>query len=308
MKKILLTAAAVLVAVSASAQTSIGLRSLQNLGMQSKNKQREAALKWEQFAKENPETADTVFHNDPGFYTYYVRYKRNIANYNSNADWAFLQQRSDAMHLIEDKYNKKVERNARLANARVNWGLRAGLNYTMVSDDQFPYMTIKHDISPQLGFHFGVTTKIKIVNHLYAAPELLYTNAGFHLKENLGNAGMGISPRAAVSKFHTLSMPVLVGGQFGRFRVYAGPEVVLLSANKITTQTMGGSSGLYWETPALKYMGGIGLDIDRQVSLDLRASGFFGESTITARYPGRESMGTQQDKLYYFYFNVGMFF
>ncbi len=212
---------------------------------------------------------------------------------------------------IVRKYQKRLLHQNHLKYSKLLWGPRIGLNYQFSGESRIEgENNKKYDLSDQFGFNVGAFAKWRIMPHLYLQPELVYTMTGINMKADESTAGMGTDPRAAVTKLHTIGMPLLVGGQFGIMRPYVGVEVPLWENEVVSSRAHGDANNLTVDSPTFKYVVGLGVDIDYQFSVDLRYSSYFGKSTETVQYPSGtlDPLGTQETQFGFLSLVVGMYF
>ncbi len=164
------------------------------------------------------------------------------------------------------------------SNAQIlSFGIKGGLNYSKLKFDDISNVTsgstqynLLEDDSFQ-GFHFGVMGRLKVFN-VFIQPELLFnTSGGKILVEEI--QGSNTVNTVKQVKYNKLDLPVLVGMKFGPARVNVGPvaSVVLSSDSQLgdiipelETMSKGATIG---------YQAGVGLDILKKFTIDLRYEG-----------------------------------
>lgn len=164
------------------------------------------------------------------------------------------------------------------SNAQIiSFGIKGGLNYSKMKFDEISNITVAaknynlmEDESFQ-GFHIGVMSRLKVLN-LYVQPELLFNTTGGKvlIEEVQGTTTVNTVKQV---KYNKLDLPVMVGMKFGPARVNLGPvaSVVLSSDSEISdiipemeTMSKGATIG---------YQVGVGLDILKKLTFDLRYEG-----------------------------------
>ncbi|MBC8083242.1 MAG: PorT family protein [Hymenobacter sp.] len=112
------------------------------------------------------------------------------------------------------------------------FGLKAGLNASTCSRVSKP--------DYRVGATAGIFLRQPLSAHLALQPELLYEQRGVRLTQegSLGWEGSGgYFVHQEGSRFHYLSMPVLMRGQVGKFFALAGPQLSFLAAARRRTTT-----------------------------------------------------------------------
>lgn len=166
-----------------------------------------------------------------------------------------------------------VNSNAQL----LSFGIKGGLNYSKLKFDDISNVTsgstqynLLEDDSFQ-GFHFGVMGRLKVFN-VFIQPELLFNTSGGKVlvEEIQGSTTVNTVKQV---KYNKLDLPVLVGMKFGPARINVGPvaSVVLSSDSELgdiipelETMSKGATIG---------YQAGVGLDILKKFTIDLRYEG-----------------------------------
>ena len=166
-----------------------------------------------------------------------------------------------------------VNSNAQL----LSFGIKGGLNYSKLKFDDISNVTsgstqynLLEDDSFQ-GFHFGVMGRLKVFN-VFIQPDLLFNNSGGKVlvEEIQGSTTVNTVKQV---KYNKLDLPVLVGMKFGPARINVGPvaSVVLSSDSELgdiipelETMSKGATIG---------YQAGVGLDILKKFTIDLRYEG-----------------------------------
>jgi hypothetical protein len=118
-----------------------------------------------------------------------------------------------------------------------------------------------------VGYHFGLFSRIKIVN-LFIQPELLFTSSGGQVK--IQEAG---KPDVLKDqKFNKIDIPVLVGLKFGPARIEAGPLASFMLSQKSNFLDATAYTADF-KKAAIGYQAGVGLDFFKTVTLDFKYEG-----------------------------------
>jgi hypothetical protein len=118
-----------------------------------------------------------------------------------------------------------------------------------------------------VGFHFGLFGRIKIAN-LFVQPELLFTSSGGEVKLQQANKPDVIKNQT----FNKIDIPVLAGLKFGPARIEAGPVASFLLSKKSTLFDTGPYTDDF-KKATIGYQAGVGLDILKTVTVDLKYEG-----------------------------------
>ncbi len=166
------------------------------------------------------------------------------------------------------------------ANAQLlRFGIKGGVSSTNVkfdkttiSDGVKQYVVEQGDA--KLGMHLGLFARIQVMG-LYVQPELLFSRSQGEVTLNDITASQVYTE---TQKFNKVDIPVIVGWKFGPARVGLGPvATVLVSENDglkqklsdLTSQTVKNN----FKTATFGYQVGVGLDILKKITLDLKYEG-----------------------------------
>jgi hypothetical protein len=165
-----------------------------------------------------------------------------------------------------------------LSAQSLSFGIKGGLNYSKLKFDDIKNITsggtnynLMQDEAFQ-GFHIGVMGRLNVLN-VFVQPELLFnTSGGKVLVEEIQGAGNPVQTVKEI-KYNKLDLPVMVGMKFGIARVNLGPVAsVVLSSNSQVADIVPGletkSKGA-----TLGFQAGAGLDLFKELTLDLRYEG-----------------------------------
>ena len=122
-------------------------------------------------------------------------------------------------------------------------------------------------------FHFGIMTRIKVLN-VFVQPELYFnTSGGKVLIEELNAAGEVTAEDVKQVKFSKIDMPVLLGFKIGPMRVNAGPVASLVLAENNEIGEIIPELESLSKTATIGYQAGVGIDILKFLTLDYRYEG-----------------------------------
>lgn len=166
------------------------------------------------------------------------------------------------------------------ANAQfLRFGVKGGVSSTNVKFDKTTLTDgVKQYVIEQgdakLGLHLGLFARIQVMG-LYIQPELLFSRSQGEVTLNDITASQVYTE---TQKFNKVDIPVIVGWKFGPARVGLGPvATVLVSENDglkdklsdLTSQTVKNN----FKTATFGYQVGVGLDILKKITLDLKYEG-----------------------------------
>jgi hypothetical protein len=125
--------------------------------------------------------------------------------------------------------------------------------------------------SYEMGFHLGAFARIKVLS-FFVQPEVYFSNTGasINVKDSL-NTFDG----KAIMKYNKVDVPILVGMKFGPARIDMGPVATfnLSSKTKSNNDQVKDIMGDKFESTksaTFGYQVGVGLDILKKVTLDVR--------------------------------------
>jgi hypothetical protein len=118
-----------------------------------------------------------------------------------------------------------------------------------------------------VGFHFGLFSRIKILN-IFIQPELLFTSSGGQVK--IQEAG---KPDVLKDqKFNKIDIPVLAGLKFGPARIEAGPVASFMLSQKSNFLDATAYTADF-KKATIGYQAGVGLDFFKTITVDLKYEG-----------------------------------
>ncbi len=203
-----------------------------------------------------------------------------------------------------------------LANAQfLRFGFKAGVSSTNVkfddiknieSSDGLKEYAIKQGDS-KMGFHAGLYGRIQLLG-LFVQPELLFT----HSQGEVVLADVTASQiYTETQKFNKIDIPVIVGWKFGPARLGIGPVAsFMLSESDGLKDKLSSISTEATENNFRKatfgYQIGVGLDILKKITLDVRYEGNLSKLGNGITLGGKDYKFDQRNPQ--FIFSAGIFF
>jgi len=203
-----------------------------------------------------------------------------------------------------------------LANAQfLRFGFKAGVSSTNVkfddiknieSSDGLKEYAIKQGDS-KMGFHAGLYGRIQLLG-LFVQPELLFT----HSQGEVVLADVTASQMyTETQKFNKIDIPVIVGWKFGPARIGVGPVAsFMLSESDGLKDKLSSISTEATENNFRKatfgYQIGVGLDILKKITLDVRYEGNLSKLGNGITLGGKDYKFDQRNPQ--FIFSAGIFF
>ena len=196
----------------------------------------------------------------------------------------------------------------------VSFGIKAGAesnvtpkyNTEYISYTYITYISAIKNAS--WGFHGGVFTRIKI-QMLYIQPEVVFTSNSYDYDVGIFNhwsSSLYSKHEIKSQKFNRLSVPILVGMEFGPVRINAGPAAAIQIGSPKALIDDPNFKKMYKDA-VWGFQAGIGVDILKKITIDARYAGSLGE-----RYGKSITIGNQSYKLDHgqktFLISVGMMF
>lgn len=161
------------------------------------------------------------------------------------------------------------------ALSQVNFGIKAGLSTTTITMDDAKTITsgstdylVEKLKGANYGFHAGLFVRLNM-SSLYIQPELLFTSRTYEYTVT----EMVTETEAVVKQnFNKLDIPLMIGFKSGPFRINAGPAASLL-INSPKELIDDPDFKTMFSNLTFGYQAGIGLDILKKITLDLRYEG-----------------------------------
>ena len=153
------------------------------------------------------------------------------------------------------------------AFAQFSWGLKAGAassNFDLKSVQSGTQYTIKAAEEASWGFHGGVFVRLSMLGFMIQ-PEVLFSMA-----ENNMYVSDVTGDELKSQKFNKLDIPLMLGVKLGPVRLMGGPAAsVMLNS---TSDLIDDAENLY-KSATIGYQAGIGVDILKKITLDVRYEG-----------------------------------
>ncbi len=162
------------------------------------------------------------------------------------------------------------------ALSQLNWGIKAGLSTTSITMADAKSVTsggttytIDKLKGANYGIHLGAFVRLKIAM-LYVQPELLFaTRSNEYTLSKVNSLTDSITVK---QNFNKLDIPVMLGVKFGPLRVNAGPVGSLRLGSPKDLINDPDFKAMYAQM-TFGYQAGIGLDIFKKLTLDVRYEG-----------------------------------
>jgi len=186
--------------------------------------------------------------------------------------------------------------------SQIKFGIKAGAETTTVPSYQLGNgaATIEALKNASWGYHAGIFLRIGI-GPVYIQPEAVFASTSFDY--NVTNVTLS---ELRTQKFNKLNVPLLLGLKLGPFRVNAGPAASVMIGSPSILINDPDFKNMYRRT-IYGYQAGIGLDILKTLTLDVRYAGSLGE-----RFGDTVTIGGQTFKLDYgqssFLLSLGLMF
>lgn len=203
-----------------------------------------------------------------------------------------------------------------LANAQfLRFGFKAGVSSTNVkfddiknieSSDGLKEYAIKQGDS-KMGFHAGLYGRIQLLG-LFVQPELLFT----HSQGEVVLADVTASQMyTETQKFNKIDIPVIVGWKFGPARLGIGPVASFMLSesdglkDKLSSISTDATENNFRKA-TFGYQIGVGLDILKKITLDVRYEGNLSKLGNGITLGGKDYKFDQRNPQ--FIFSAGIFF
>lgn len=161
-----------------------------------------------------------------------------------------------------------------------SYGIKGGVNYSKLKFDEVSNISTAALVDYNLvedesfqSFHFGVMTRLKVLN-MYIQPELYFnTSGGKVLIEELDASGTVTAEDIKQVKFSKIDIPLLLGFKIGPMRINAGPVASAVLAEKNEISEVIPELESFSKVLTLGYQAGVGIDILKFLTLDYRFEG-----------------------------------
>jgi hypothetical protein len=163
------------------------------------------------------------------------------------------------------------------AFSQVNFGLKAGVSTTNVQMEDVKTLTsgdteylVNAIKAANYGFHAGAFVRFSMLG-FYIQPELLFASRTDEY--TVADAETPTEETIRKQQFNRLDLPVMIGAKLGPVRLNAGPAARLLinSPKDLITET--DDLKAMYNDLTFGYQAGIGVDIIKKITLDLRYEG-----------------------------------
>jgi opacity protein-like surface antigen len=159
------------------------------------------------------------------------------------------------------------------AFSQVNFGLKAGASTTNVKMDDVKTLTsgeteylVNAIKEANYGFHAGAFVRFSLLG-FYIQPELLFASRTDEYK-----IVEGVETEIVKQQFNQLDLPIMLGAKLGPVRLNAGPAARLLINSPKDLIDHPDFKAMY-NNLTFGYQAGIGVDIVKKITLDLRYEG-----------------------------------
>jgi hypothetical protein len=161
------------------------------------------------------------------------------------------------------------------AFSQLNFGIKAGVNTNSITMSDLKTLTsgsttytVDKLKGANYGFHGGIFLRLKVWK-IFLQPEALFST-----RTNEYTVTNGTTSVASIVKqnFNKLDIPVMVGLKFGPVRLNAGPVGSILINSPKDLISDPDFKGMY-NTMTVGYQAGLGLDILKKLTIDLRYEG-----------------------------------
>ena len=159
------------------------------------------------------------------------------------------------------------------AFSQIKFGIKAGAESTTipsykVGDGQ---ATIDELEDASWGYHAGIFLRLKL-GPVYLQPEAVFASTSFDY-----NVTTSSVPDLVTQTFNRLSIPVLVGFKLGPLRLNAGPAAAIQIGSPTALIDDPDFDKMY-KGAVWGYQAGVGIDLLKKITLDVRYAGSLGEA------------------------------
>lgn len=193
------------------------------------------------------------------------------------------------------------------ANAQIKFGVKGGISSSTIKMDDIITVQGVEEYSLEglktasVGFHAGLMTRITFFG-VFIQPELYFSSTGGEVE--VTNIIQDVTSIKTM-EFKKLDIPVLVGFKFGPARVNAGPVASIIIDSKADLIDEPG----YEEKlrgASFGYQAGVGLDLLKTISLDIRYEGNLSKLGDGVNIEGNDFEFDSRNPQ--FIFSLGVFF
>jgi hypothetical protein len=161
------------------------------------------------------------------------------------------------------------------AFSQIKFGIKAGAETTAVPTYQYGNgsATIEALEDAQWGYHAGLFVRIKL-GPVYLQPEAVFASTSFDYNVKT----VSTAPATLMSQtFNRLSVPVLVGFKLGPVRLNLGPAASIMIGTPTALINDPNFENMY-KGALWGYQAGVGIDLLKKLTLDVRYAGGLGEA------------------------------
>jgi hypothetical protein len=186
--------------------------------------------------------------------------------------------------------------------SQLKFGIKGGAETTKTPtyDVQTGANNIQEFEDASWGFHAGLFARITLLG-FYLQPEAVFASNSFDYNVTTVSGTQLMS-----QKFNRLSVPVLVGFKLGPLRLNAGPAASIQIGSPKALINDPNFENMY-KGAVFGYQAGVGIDLLKRLTLDVRYAGSLGE-----KFGDAVSIGSQTFKLDYgkssILLSLGIFF
>ncbi len=177
------------------------------------------------------------------------------------------------------------------AFSQIKWGIKAGAETTTVPTYNVGAgaATIEALKDASWGYHIGAFLRLTLAG-IYLQPEVVFASNSFDYNVQT----TATAPATLMSqKFNRLSVPVLLGFKLGPLRINAGPAASIQIGSPEALIADPNFENMY-KGAVFGYQAGIGVDLLKKLTLDVRYAGSLGE-----KFGDAVTIGGQNFKLDY---------
>jgi hypothetical protein len=159
------------------------------------------------------------------------------------------------------------------AFAQLKFGIKAGAETTTVPTYQVGNgdATIDALKDASWGWHAGIFLRLKL-GPVYLQPEAVFASTTFDYNVTTSSTSDILS-----QKFDRISIPVLIGFKLGPIRINAGPAASIMIGSPKALIDDPNFQDMY-KSAIYGYQAGLGIDLLKKLTLDVRYAGSLGEA------------------------------
>jgi hypothetical protein len=158
------------------------------------------------------------------------------------------------------------------AFSQIKFGIKAGAETTTVPTYKLGNgdATIEALKDASWGYHAGIFLRIKL-GPVYLQPEAVFASTSFDY-----NVTTSSVTDLKTQKFNRLSIPLLVGFKLGPVRLNAGPAASIMIGSPSALINDPNFTDMY-KSAVWGYQAGLGIDLLKKLTLDVRYAGSLGD-------------------------------